>query len=266
MRKINSFQKNFASLTVQLRVVRALILREVMTRYGRHNIGFAWIFAENLLFTSAVVSFWLATHGTNIRGLSIISFSVLGYSMVLLWRNCVNRVVKAVEPNKSLLYHRQVKVLDIYIARILLELVASTGSFMFVYFLLFAFNFLDWPQSPHLFIGGWFSLLAVAGSIALVVGPWSEISELLDRIWHILTYILFPLSGAFLVVDWLPSEAQNFLFWIPLVHSAEMIRSGYYGASYHAHYSLMYLCVFVGVAVSIGMLLIRQVENIVVME
>jgi capsular polysaccharide transport system permease protein len=266
MNHINASDNILTSLFVQVRVVRALILREVMTRYGRHNIGFAWIFAENLLFTSAVVSFWLATHGTNIRGLSIISFSVLGYSMVLLWRNCVNRVIKAVEPNKSLLYHRQVKVLDIYVARISLELIASTGSFMFVYFLLLSFGFLDWPQSPHLFVGGWFSLLAVAGSIALVVGPWSEISELLDRVWHILTYILFPLSGAFLVVDWVPPAGQNFLFWIPLVHSAEMIRSGYYGASYHAHYDLVYVCVFVCVAVCLGMLLIRQVENIVVME
>jgi capsular polysaccharide transport system permease protein len=254
------------SLLIQARVVHALVLREILTRYGRHNIGFVWIFAENLLFTSAVVSFWIVTHGTNIRGLSIISFSVLGYSMVLLWRNCVNRVVKAVEPNKSLLYHRQVRIFDIYIARISLELVASTGSFMFVYALLLTFGLLEWPQSPSLFIAGWCSLLAVAGSIALVVGPWSEISEFLDRVWHILTYILFPLSGAFLVVDWVPAAAQNFLFWIPLVHSAEMIRSGYYGASYHAHFSLEYICVFVGIAIVAGMLLIRQVEKVLVME
>jgi capsular polysaccharide transport system permease protein len=266
MPSIRTFNTLLTSLIVQFRVVRALILREVMTRYGRHNIGFAWIFAENLLFTSAVVTFWLATHGSNIKGLSIISFSVLGYSMVLLWRNCVNRVIKAVEPNKSLLYHRQVRIMDIYIARIFLELIASTGSFMFVYFLLLVFGLLEWPKHPHFLVGGWISLMAVAGSIALVVGPWSEISELLDRVWHILTYMLFPLSGAFIAVDWIPIAGQQFLFWIPLVHCAELIRFGYYGETYKAYYSITYLFVFVSIAMCSGMLLIRQVENRVVME
>ena len=30
------------SLKVQLRILWALFMREVLTRYGRHNIGFLW--------------------------------------------------------------------------------------------------------------------------------------------------------------------------------------------------------------------------------
>ena len=33
-------------LRTQLRVTHALILRELLTRYGRHNGGFLWIFLE----------------------------------------------------------------------------------------------------------------------------------------------------------------------------------------------------------------------------
>jgi hypothetical protein len=39
------------SLQTQLRVLYALLARELLTRYGRHNIGFVWLFAEPMLFT-----------------------------------------------------------------------------------------------------------------------------------------------------------------------------------------------------------------------
>jgi capsular polysaccharide transport system permease protein len=241
-------------------------MREVLTRYGRHNIGFLWVFAENFLFTSAVVSLWLLTHSSTIRSLDIISFSVLGYSFVLVWRNCVNRVVKAVQPNRSLLYHRQVKIFDIYVARILLELISTSGSFIFIYLIMLTFGYMNWPANEALFLLGWFSLYTISFSIALIVGPWSESSELLDRVWHILTYILFPLSGAFFAVDWLPHTAQQVILYIPLVHSAEMIRGGYYGITYKAYYDLNYVLFFVLTCFIIGMLLIKNLSKNVEME
>ena len=42
------------SWTIQLRVIWALLLRESLTRYGRHNIGFLWLFVEPMLFTLGV--------------------------------------------------------------------------------------------------------------------------------------------------------------------------------------------------------------------
>lgn len=34
------------SFQIQLRVVGALLMREILTRYGRHNIGFLWVFSS----------------------------------------------------------------------------------------------------------------------------------------------------------------------------------------------------------------------------
>ncbi len=36
-------------LDVQLRVIRALVLRELMTRFGRHSLGFFWVIGEPLI-------------------------------------------------------------------------------------------------------------------------------------------------------------------------------------------------------------------------
>jgi capsular polysaccharide transport system permease protein len=34
------------SLVIQARVVGALVMREIITRYGRHNIGFMWVLSS----------------------------------------------------------------------------------------------------------------------------------------------------------------------------------------------------------------------------
>ena len=39
------------SLHIQRRVISALLKREIITRYGRNNIGFMWLFVEPLVMT-----------------------------------------------------------------------------------------------------------------------------------------------------------------------------------------------------------------------
>ena len=54
---------------MQGRVLGALLIREVITRYGRHNIGFLWLFVEPMLFTLGVTALWTATkslHGSDL--------------------------------------------------------------------------------------------------------------------------------------------------------------------------------------------------------
>jgi capsular polysaccharide transport system permease protein len=115
---------------VQQRVIGALLMREIITRYGRHNIGFLWLFLEPMLFTLGVTALWTATRSTHGSTLPIVTFAVTGYSTVLMWRNCATRCSKAIEPNHSLLYHRNVRVLDIFLSRIFLEVASSSASFL----------------------------------------------------------------------------------------------------------------------------------------
>ena len=47
------------SLAIQKRVIGALLIREIITRYGRNNIGFLWLFVEPLLLTLFIVLMWI---------------------------------------------------------------------------------------------------------------------------------------------------------------------------------------------------------------
>src|SRR5437879_4888474 len=117
------------SLAIQTRVIGALVMREIITRYGRHNIGFMWVFVEPMMFTTGVLGVWSLVH-THASKLPLVPFVVTGYSTVLLWRNTINRCGNAIEPNRALLHHRNVRVVDLFIARLLLEVGGATLSFM----------------------------------------------------------------------------------------------------------------------------------------
>lgn len=226
---------------VQCRVIGALLLREVITRYGRHNIGFMWLFAEPMLFTIGITILWSLADMHHNSPIPIVAFAVTGYSSVLLWRNMPGRTVHAIEPNLSLMYHRNVKVIDIFLSRLLLEALGATISFMVLATVAIAMGWMNMPHDVLKVLIGWFMLIWFGFSLALFLGALSCRSELIDKFWHPAAYIMFPLSGAAYMVDWLPKAAQDAVLWLPMVHGVEYLRDGYFGDTVKTHHDLVYM-------------------------
>lgn len=246
------------SFKIQLRVINALLMREIITRYGRHNIGFLWLFVEPMMFTLGIVALWTATkmdHGGNV---SIAAFAITGYSSVLLWRNTTNRCTKAIEPNLSLMYHRNVKVIDVFLARIILEISGASISVLILTLFFSSIGWMKLPVDTLTSIGGWVLLSWFATSLALIIGALSERSEVIERISHIIAYLLFPLSGAVFMVDWLPKAAQNILLWFPMVHGTEMIRHGFFGEAIRTYEDPIYFIMVNLIMTLFGLALVRE--------
>ena len=226
---------------IQGDVLWALILREVMTRYGRHNIGFLWLFVEPMMFTLGVTALWSIGgfhHGSN---LPITAFALTGYSAVLLWRNMPGRCVGALAPNSVLMYHRNVRVMDIFLSRILLEAAGATISFTILGIIFLLIDWVPLPEDVFKVIEGWLLTAWFGASLAILLGAWSEMSEMVEKLWHPAAYLLFPLSGAGFLVDSMPLQFQNAVLWLPMVHGTEMIRDGFFGSKIHAHYDPWYM-------------------------
>src|ERR1700728_473394 len=114
-------------LVIQWRVLHALMLRELITRFGRENLGVLWLVGEPMMFTLGVAGLWTAaglSHGGT--GIPIVAFAVTGYSSVLMWRNSASHCSDGIESNKSLLFHRSVLVIDVLLTRIALEIAGAS--------------------------------------------------------------------------------------------------------------------------------------------
>ena len=246
------------AFSIQRRVIGALLLREIITRYGRHNIGALWLIVEPMMFTLGVASLWYLAKLHASSDIPVIAFAITGYSSVLVWRNSANRCSKAIEPNLSLMYHRNVKVIDIFISRVLLELVGATASLTVLTIFFASINAMKWPEDISLVLGGWLLLCWFALALGFLVGAISERSEAFERVWHVVTYLMFPLSGAVFMVNWLPRAAQDAVLMLPMVHGVEMIRHGYFGNIVHTYENPVYFAVVNSFLTLIGMALVRE--------
>jgi capsular polysaccharide transport system permease protein len=242
-------------LKVQVRVIKALLMREVITRYGRHNIGFLWFMLEPIMFCTGVVILWhLFRHSMKVE---ITPFIVTGYSALLLWRNCGSRGLVAMEPNRSLLHHRVVTVQDIFFARMTLEIAGVTAAFLLLFNTLLLLNLIELPKDLRLMIAGWLLMAWFSACLGMILGCLGERSEVVERVWHPLSYLTLTISGTFFMVDWLPPKVQKLALWVPMVNPIEMMRAGYWGDGPHFHYRVWYIS-FVCLTMSLVALLLMS--------
>lgn len=250
------------SLRIQVRVVHALLMREIITRYGRHNIGFAWLFGEPMLFTVGIIALWSTLHDVDSsHHVNIVAFALTGYSTVLVWRNTIGRCTLAVEPNTALLFHRNVRVFDLFLSRILLELTGATLSVSILLLVLIITGVIPPPADLLEMIFGWALLCWYAAAMALLIGGLCEYSELIERLWHPIAYFQLPVSGSFALAVWLPEKLRNIVMIFPVPHCVEIFREGYFGEQFKPYYDIPYVVAILSVLTLAGLWVVRDVSG-----
>lgn len=238
-------------LRVQGRAVVALMLREIYTRFGRDNIGFAWIIAEPAIFCLCIILLWsLIKHGGHSET-PIVPFLLTGYMPLLLYRHMISRMMRCMQANASLLYHRQITVMTLYASRIVVEILGTSAAFMFCMVVFYFSGHVEVPDDPPLMLAGWLLYAWYASATAILVGALSERSEITEKIWGPISYIMIPLSGTFYMVDWMPAQYHEALLWMPPINGVEMVRGGYFDASVKTHFDAVYF-IYVNMALTIA--------------
>jgi capsular polysaccharide transport system permease protein len=226
---------------LQYRVITALILRELHTRFGRENLGYLWMIGEPMLFSVAVTIMWTAIRPAHEHGVPVTAFVITGYVPLVMWRHCVGRSVKAFEANGSLLFHRQVTPLDIIVARVILEVLGSLMTLILLAGIATLAGFIEAPKDIGLIYVGFLYYAFFSAGSALFIAAATERSESLEKTISIVTYLALPFSGCFTMVDWLTPKFQKVVLYSPMVHASEMIRSGWFGTSVVTHYDYVYV-------------------------
>ncbi len=248
----------FESIETRSRIFWAIVAREMITRYGRNNIGFLWVLLEPVLFSLAIVVLWTVIKAPTNPGMSVAGFALTGYASVLLWRYPTTRCTNALQTNWALMYHRDVRPLDIYAARIFMEIMAATGGSLVLAAVLVSLGQMQAPIDPFGVVVAWYLLILFAIGLALIVGGLSVRSESFERIWHMLAYLLFPISGPAFMVEWLPDVARDAVLLLPMVHGVEMLRGAWFGDAVISHGSPMYLFTASLALLVVGLMLVKR--------
>jgi capsular polysaccharide transport system permease protein len=225
----------------QSEIIYALIVRDMMVRFGRQNLGFVWAILEPMILTTGVMLIWSLIKEPIIHGVPIIAFVMTGYLPLTLSRHLTNSMIGLLHNNISLFYHAQISQVTIIVARLILEFLSSSLALLVIYFIVVSTGMIAPVADPGLALAGWllaawhFAMVGVLQSVAIAY--W----EPLEKFVQPYQYLQLPISGVFFMVDWMPTYAQKLLLWNPTVHCYEMFRAGFFGEEVVTHYDVSYL-------------------------
>ena len=233
------------------RALRALMIRELMMRYGRGNIGFLWLVLEPMILCAGVIGLRWLIQAHQDRGVPLVALLLSGYMPLTLWRHITGKSVFVFRRYVGMLYHRNLTVLDIFATTMALEFVGCTVAYIVNYFALMLVGALDPIRDYGLVIQGWCLMGFLAVGVGAGMAVVTEQYEAAERFVLPLQYLIMPISGFMYMADWLPGYARNIALYIPMLHCFEITRRGFFGDAIPTHYTASYPILFASVFLAI---------------
>ncbi|MCB1480563.1 MAG: ABC transporter permease [Rhodobiaceae bacterium] len=249
---------------VQSRVLDALVIRYLLSRYGRDNIGFVWLLMQPILLTLLIVIFWTLSGRLDGRGINVAAFALSGFMPLSLWRfMSTGAGINLIQKNRNLLYHRDITYLDIVFATQALEFIGTTAAMVIVTSILIILGVIAPIQDYYAAIMGWLLMGALGFGFGCLIAGLTAWSKTVKEIIPPIQLIVTTTSGAFFMVAWLPEKAREVITYLPLAHAFEGVRAGFMGPTFTTYYDFAYGFAWALGVSAIGLWLITAVwENV----
>ena len=241
-----------------VRVIFALIMREMATSYGRSSIGYLWAILEPIGAIAVLsIAFSIALSNPAL-GESFPLFYATGYIPFMVYNTMQNKVSGAVRENTQLLFYPRVTYMDAIIARFILTFVTQ----LLVAVIVFTAIIIMDGASTHIDLIPIFFGFLIAAFLGLGVGVFNcviiHLSPSWRQLWSILTRPLFLISCIFYMFDNLPVWVQDILWYNPIVHFIGLTRVGFYSVYDGDYVTVLYPLVLGGLTLFVGLALLRR--------
>lgn len=246
------------SLEIQLRVLWALLLREIKTRFGRHRLGYLWAVLGPVAQVCVLTILFGIFGRLAPPGLDFPLFLITGIIPWYLFNSTLTKSMKAIESNRGLLVYPRVKPLDLVIARSFLE--AATYAVVFALLLSLAGVALDmqaWPERPLVVMCALLAVSGLAAGIGAAAAAVQAVAPAIERLLPLTQRPLFFTSGIFFSAEVIPEPLRGWLLLNPLLHANELMRAGFFRSYEGRHAEPDYLVAWVLGALFAGLLVQR---------
>lgn len=242
-----------------LRVISALMIREMITRYGRSWGGYFWAIAEPVGMIALLSLAFSQFLRSPPLGSSFVLFYAVGYIPFSFFMTINSITSSAVASNRPLMKFPMVSPMDAVLARACLQIL--TMIVVTVVIMIGLSFIVDEQIKPSL---SEFILACFAGSVLGFGGGTLNVVifaffPFYKNVWSIITRPLFIVSGIFYTVETMPSQVQAILILNPLVHVSGEAHKAFFPA-YDGNFVNMFYPIGLGIFLFLlgGALLIRH--------
>lgn len=211
-----------------VRVVCALLVREMEARFGSKPGGYVWAVLDPAAHVALMTLVFQAIARAPALGTSFPLFFATGYIGFQFYQAMTSYLNGSIKANRSLLSYPNVAPIDTITARSLLQLMTTVLVAFIVLGVIF--SSLRTPHSLH-----WPAILEavfVASVLGIGIGMINNVMfvrfPLYEQLFTIVNRPLFLLSGVFFLPDALPLPYRDIVLLNPLVHVTMLFRTGFY--------------------------------------
>lgn len=240
------------------RTILALMLREMSTTYGRTPGGYFWAVMEPVAAITLMTFIFSAALRSPSLGTSFGLFYASAMMPFQLYMQLSVKIAGALNFSKPLLRYPGVRYTDAIIARFLLNVLTTlTISYLLISLIMLLFRIETILDLPTIITA--FSLAALLG---LGVGCLN--CYLITRFpmwgtfWNIVTTPMFIMSCIFFVMEDIPSQFRDILWFNPLAHITGLMRQGFYPTYSPSYVSIPYVLCFGLITLALGLLLLNR--------
>lgn len=243
---------------VYLHVLRALMLRDMRTRFGGSHIGYGIVVLWPVVHIFLLVSILIFRKLPSPMGLNTTLFIATGAVPCLMFQYISREVMKAVIMNKPLTYYPQVKLIDVLFARIIVEIVTGFLGLIIVFSILLAIGIDPWPVEPFVAVSAYTAAIFLGVGIGTInVGIISFFPAWMMG-YILFTISLYVTSGVVFLPSMMPDYIYDILKYNPMVQIIEWMRMAYEPSiGFKIDYFYIFLWIFS--SFTLGMLLERFV-------
>lgn len=244
------------AINTQARVIHALIMRETISRYGDHKLGFLWAVIEPLVMIALVVGMMSLIQNENPGGMPLVLFILTGFVPFFMFRNTMNQLKGAISSNKSLLGFPQVTLFDAIVARALLESAVMLMVFAFLLGMAHLLGYEIRVENPLGVLFVCINLLLIGSGMGFIL---ATLTIIVPSTGQIATIVfgrpLLMASGLFFTAASIPEPFRTWLLYNPMLHLMELCRT-YFFYEFDSDYgSWKYVSVWVIGTLTLGMLI-----------
>lgn len=188
-------------------------------------MGAAWTLIEpicHLLIFSVLFSL---LRGRALTGGEYPVFVLVGMAPFLLFRNTALRLMDSLHENRSLFAYKQIKPLDTYLARVLVEACISATVYVILVFGFAWFGFDMTISHPLQWVATLALGLVFAFSLGMVIALITQAVKGVKIVFRMAFFPLYFISGVLMPAAYLPQAMLPLLLLNPFLHIVELIRA-----------------------------------------
>lgn len=242
-------------------VMIAVILRDMRTRFFNHGLGFLIVSLWPLAHMLILLMIYSLTGRRTPFGDSLYVFFATGLIPTLAFMYISRFMALSIILNMPMLAFPVVNVLDIMIARALLEVVAAFITLVFIFLIILAIGDNPLPYDLSEAVNAYLATILLSVGVGVLAGIIVMISPIFATIYALSMIVVYLASGTIFVISSLPDEISTPLSYNPVVHAVEWMRIAYYPTYSTKILNKEYLIGFGMTSLFIGLLLERVLRG-----